>query len=224
MQNNHNNNIAYRQELLRKGIHLLSLSIPIIYAGIDKELALWLLLPVTAVAFLLDVGRRIVPGIAQLMHKYFGKMMRPHEVEEDRFILNGATYVLLSACLCVLIFPKMIAIVSFSVLIIADIASALYGRKFGKTPFLDKSLEGTTAFWISAFAVVVFIGLASAATWQFFLAGTIASLIGGVAEAASIRLKMDDNFSIPMSVGFSMWGLLWLMGQAGTGGVSGNLG
>ncbi len=209
-----NNDIEYKQEVYRKGIHLLSLSIPIVYSGIDRLLALQILIPITTIAFLLDVGRRFVPVIDGLMTRYFGGMLRAHELDENRFILNGATYVFFSACLCVLIFPKPIAILAFSILIISDIASALFGRRYGKTAFLDKSLEGTMAFWLSAFVVVLWIGLITSAPWQFYPLGIVASLIGGVAEAASIRLKLDDNFSIPMSVGISMWGLLLLLDPA----------
>ena len=40
--------VSFRHELLRKGIHLSSLSIPVIYYFISRDLALALLIPVTA--------------------------------------------------------------------------------------------------------------------------------------------------------------------------------
>jgi dolichol kinase len=45
---------------------------------------------------------------------------------------------------------------------------------------------------------------------EYFI-GAFAAIVGGVAEAASVSLHLDDNFSIPVSVGFTMWGLYWLM-------------
>lgn len=203
-------NITYTQELFRKSIHLCSLSIPIIYAFISRETALWLLSGIFFPVLTIDLARHWIPALERLVRKIFGGMMRAHELAENRILLNGATYVLLSAILCVLLFPKIIAITAFAVLIVSDIASALIGRKFGKTRFLDKSLEGTTAFWISAWIVVGTIWSLTLAPWQYAVIGGIATFIGGIVEAASIRLKMDDNFSIPLSTGSVLW-LLTLM-------------
>lgn len=198
-------NIAYKQEVLRKMIHLCSLSIPIIYAFIDRNTALLLLTCVFIPFFAGDVARRFVTPLDKLVRRFFGGMMRAHELDDKRFLLNGATFVLLSALLCVFIFPKIIAITAFAILIVSDISSALIGRKFGKTPFLDKSLQGTMAFWLSAWCVVEVIAILSHASWHYVAIGVVAAFVGGVVEAASIRLRMDDNFSIPLSVGSVMW-------------------
>lgn len=97
--------------------------------------------------------------------------------------------------------------VAFSILIISDISSALIGRKFGKHPsFEGKSWEGTIAFWVSAWIVVIVIGLLLNAPWPYYLFGFAAAIVGGFAEAASRVLKLDDNLSIPISVALTMWG------------------
>ncbi|MCS6809437.1 MAG: SEC59/DGK1/VTE5 family protein [Bacteroidota bacterium] len=203
--------ITYRHELLRKGIHLSSLSIPIIYAFIARELALWILACIFTPVFIVDVARRWVPPLERLVRKLFGSMMRPHELDKQRLLLNGATYVLMSAIMCIMLFPKIIAITAFAVLIVSDIASALIGRKFGKTQFFDKSLEGTSAFWISSWLVVIVVWLLTQAPWQYAVLAACATFIGGIVEAASIRLRMDDNFSIPLSIGCVLWMLIALL-------------
>lgn len=202
---NEHKEISYTQELLRKSIHLLSLGIPLIYSYVDKTTGLWLLLPVTTLFLATDILSHRNGWVRQWVMKYFGGMMRSHELRSDKFLLNGASYVLLSACLCVIIFPKIIAITAFTVLIISDICAALFGRKFGKHKFLDKSLEGTSAFIISAFIVVAIIGNLNHAPWTFYASGMIASVAGGIIENISIRLRMDDNFSIPATIGVIMW-------------------
>ncbi|MCU0427101.1 MAG: SEC59/DGK1/VTE5 family protein [Candidatus Kapabacteria bacterium] len=207
-------NISYRQEIFRKSIHLCSLSIPIIYAFISRETALWLLLAIFLPVLTIDLARHWIPPLERLVRKIFGGMMRSHELAENRILLNGATYVLLSAILCILLFPKIIAITAFAVLIVSDISSALIGRKFGKRRFLDKSLEGTSAFWLSAWVVVGVIWALTQAPWQYAVIGGIATFIGGIVEAASIRLKMDDNFSIPLSTGAVMWILTFMLETA----------
>lgn len=200
--------ITYRQEIFRKLIHLCSLSIPIVYAFISRQTALVILTSLFLPVLLIDLARHWIPSLERLVRRLFGNMMRQHELDEKRILLNGATYVLLSALLCVLIFPKIVAITAFSVLIVSDISSALIGRKFGKTKFFDKSLEGTTAFWLSSWIVVGVVWMLTQAPWQYVVAGVVATFIGGIVEAASIRLRMDDNFSIPLSTGIVLWGMI----------------
>ncbi|MBI3259377.1 MAG: dolichol kinase, partial [Ignavibacteriae bacterium] len=155
-----------------------------------------------------DILMHRSPTVQKFLLPVFGKLMRPHELRQDKMFLNGASYVLMSAVLCVFIFPKVIAITAFSVLIVSDTAAALIGRKIGKNPFLDKSREGTFAFIISAWAVVFVVGFFHKAEYSFYIAGCLGAIVGGIVEAGSIRLKMDDNFSIPMSVG----GIMWILG------------
>jgi dolichol kinase len=134
----------------------------------------------------------------------FGRTLRRHEVEKE-YTLNGASWVLISATFGILVFPKIIFITGFSILILSDIAACLFGRKFGKTPLFDKSWEGTSAFIIIAFFIVSFIGYMNSAPWTFFVFGFISAFLGGMVEAASRILKVDDNITIPICIGVLMW-------------------
>jgi dolichol kinase len=131
--------------------------------------------------------------------------MRTHELDVDRRALNGASHVLIAACLSVLVFPKLIAITAFSILIISDICAALVGRRFGSHRFLDKSLEGTLAFAVSAVGVVLVIAHLVSAPVSFTMIGIVAGLVGSIVENISPRLRLDDNISIPCSVGTTLW-------------------
>lgn len=121
--------IDYKNELARKAIHLASILIPIIYFHITKELALMLLVPMFLGFFTVDLAKMFVKPVAELYYKHFGAMLRPHELDATQRNFNGATYVTLSAVLVVWLFPKMIAIAAFAILILADTAAALVGRK-----------------------------------------------------------------------------------------------
>lgn len=202
--------ISYRNEVYRKLIHLNSLSIPIIYSFVTREFALSLLIPLTVFSIIIDFVSRKPNKFSIMFHKIFGKILRPHEYN-DVFTLNGATWVLISASICILVFPKLLTVVGFSILIISDISSALYGRKYGKHPsFTDKTWEGTFAFWVTAILVVLIIGLLLSSPWTYYLFGIIAAIIGGFAEASSTMLKMDDNLTIPISIALVMWGGAWI--------------
>jgi len=123
--------IDYKDELVRKLIHLTSLSIPIIYYFISKGVALIILGGITGFAIVLDLSRYFSPQIGKVFYKFFGFILRRHEIDEKKKNLNGATYVLLSATLGVLVFPKVIFITAFSILIIGDTMAALIGRQYG---------------------------------------------------------------------------------------------
>ncbi len=192
--------ISYKQELIRKAIHLNSLSIPIIYSFITRELALTILIPLTILFVVVDILSNLNKMVREIIHQIFGKMMRAHEVG-DKLVLNGATWVLLSATLCIFIFPKVLAVTGFGILIISDLSAALIGRKFGRHKlFKTKSWEGTGAFMISALIVIMIIGTLIKAPYTYYIFGSAAAIIAGFVEAASSILKMDDNLSIPVSI------------------------
>ena len=198
-------NISYSQEILRKGIHLLSLSIPIVYVFVDKGFAMTVLLLMAITAVLLDVLSKRIPFFNNLIYGNFGSMLRKHERKKKKFVLNGASWVLISAVITVFIFPKIIAVTAFIILIVCDIAAALIGRKWGRHKLFNKSWEGTSAFIISGFIVVAIVGTVFNAPFGFFVAGVLASIISGFVEAMSKKLKIDDNLSIPISFGIVMW-------------------
>lgn len=200
--------IDYKYEVIRKLIHLNSLSIPIIYYYIEKQLALTILIPLTFAFLVVDIIRYYNPQVADWFYKFFGFLLRKKERDDKRKRLNGATNVLLSALFCVIVFPKLIFVTAFSILIISDISSALIGRKFGKRKFFAKSLEGSTAFFISA-VIVVFLTPKVEANFLEYVIGIIAAFFGTIAE--SISFEIDDNLSIPITIGTIMWILYSLL-------------
>jgi dolichol kinase len=189
---------------------LVSLSIPIGYWYASRELALSVILPLFVVSLVLDLGRHYIPPLAHWFYKFFRPLLREHEMDNDKKLLNGATYVLLSAAVCIQWFPKIITVTAFSIMIVSDTAAALYGRRFGKHRFFQKSLEGTGAFFVSALVLLLFMPHAGNFPVEYTI-GAIAALVGAVVESASIALRFDDNLSIPLSIGGVMWGSHYLL-------------
>lgn len=205
--------ISMTNEIRRKLIHLSSISIPVMYWFITRDLALRILIPMTLVAVVIEILRRKFPGFEQRFRYVFGALLRPHE-SSARPEINGATFVLLSATICVAVFPKIIAITAFAVLIVSDSASALYGRRFGRRKFLRKSVEGSAAFFVTAMLVVLTVARISAAPWEFIAVGAVAALAAMVVEAVTHGGgSIDDNLTIPTTFGTVMWGLLALVGN-----------
>lgn len=198
-----NGTIKYRDELVRKLIHLFSLSIPIIYYFIPTATSITLLAGLTIFAFIVDGGRFISKSFADFFYRFFGFLLRKHELDKEKKNLTGATYVLLSALICAIIFPKVIFVTAFTILIISDTMAALIGRKFGKRKFLRKSFEGTLSFFISA-SIVVFLTPKVSNYPMEYVIGIVAAFIGAIVENISYGFA-DDNLSIPLSVGITMW-------------------
>lgn len=199
--------IGYGAEIVRKSIHLVSLSIPVIYYFISRELALSILVPITLAFFVIDLARYSSPAVARWFYSWFGWLLRRHEQDNRTRRLSGATNVLLSAVFCVLVFPKIITVNAFAILIISDTTSALVGRRYGRKRFLAKSLEGTVAFFVTAVAVILIAPKIEGLAAEYAI-GIAAAAVGAIVEASHIPL--DDNISIPISIGAVMW-LLYLL-------------
>ena len=193
---------SYAAELARKAIHLTSLSIPVVYFFITKETTLQILVPLALLFGAVDVARMFHEPTRRLFERYIDWLLRSHELDTTSRRFNGATYVLASATICILVFPKLIVLTAFSILIISDTFAALVGRRYGKHPFLKKSLEGTSAFFLSALVVVAITPKIDYLPGEYII-GSIAALCGAIIEALPVNI--DDNLSIPVGVGAIMW-------------------
>ncbi len=201
--------IDYKSELLRKSIHLTSLLIPVVYYFIPLELGLKILVPITLFSVAIDTLKLFSKKFRRLFIKTFGFMLREHELDESKHTYTGASFVLLSAVITAVIFPKVIMITAFSILIISDTAAALIGRRFGKHKFLAKSLEGSLAFFVSA-VLVVLVTPKITYSVEEYLIGIAGAAVATFGENLSYGWA-DDNFVIPLSAGFTMWALYHLL-------------
>lgn len=195
---------SYGTEIIRKAIHLTSLLIPVVYSFVTKQTALAILIPLTLLFAVSDAARLLVPAVGRLYSRLFGFLLRRHEKNEAGRRLNGATYVLLSATILIIFFPKIIVITAFAILIISDTSAALVGRRFGRHRFLTKSVEGSSAFFVSALLVVAVAPKVAYLPAEYLIGGA-AALLGAIVEASALRL--DDNLSIPLSVGGALWAM-----------------
>ncbi len=193
---------SYRIELIRKSIHFCSIAIPLFYLVTPRDVALAVLIPVTAVFMAVDIARYFHGPIESWFYAAFGRLLRSRESSGEKKRLNGATYVLIAATLAALIFPKIVAVTSFTILIISDLTAALVGKRFGRHRFLGKSIEGSAAFFLSALLVVCVLPKVEYRPGEYAI-GAAASLAGAVTEA--LPIDIDDNLSIPLVVGGVLW-------------------
>jgi dolichol kinase len=190
--------MKYIKEIKRKAIHLSSLWIPMLYLYTDKNLILSLLVPLSILAIMIDLSRKYIGPLNNFINELIGDLMRDDEKTSDSF--SGATYLFMSSTLTIFIFTKEVAIFSLLVLMISDSFAALIGKKIGRIKILDKSLEGSISFAISA--MIIYYVLVTC--YGFSLPLTLSMLAvfaGTMAELVAKKVKLDDNFIIPLAVG-----------------------
>lgn len=150
-----------------------------------------------AAAWSTELARRLSPRVNVLVMKLFNPVAHPHEVQR----VNSATWYTTALLLLAATQSTLLCVTGVVVLGIGDPIAALVGRRFGRIKLLHgRSLEGTVAFAISATiatfgAFLIFhssMGLSMA-----LLLAAAASIAGALAELFSLRV--DDNFSIPLS-------------------------
>ncbi|MDR1942461.1 MAG: hypothetical protein LBQ47_09060 [Endomicrobium sp.] len=171
-----------KDELKRKGFHLLSLIYVFGYWYLDKKIAVFGLAAAITIVALLEILRFNLPAFNVFFVKHFKGFYRPEEARK----VSGLLGTLSGALITILLFSnKYMVFASFLYLSFGDSFAAIIGRTFGRhKTFGGKSLEGSIACLAVCFAAGLFIF-----NWRFALAG---AFIAAAVEA--IPWKINDNF------------------------------
>jgi dolichol kinase len=149
-------------------------------------------------AWVCEIIRKFSPAFNEKIMKLYGSVAHPHE----RFKINSATWYASALFLISLTQSTIWGVTAVMVLAVGDPVAAFVGRRYGRIRLLHgRSLEGTMAFFVSAaatlFAVLTLWHASELSLAKTVLISLVASALGAVAELLSLRV--DDNFSIPMS-------------------------
>ena len=193
--------IPYRQEVLRKMVHLSSLWMPFSLFYLPRLFNVIMFGTFAVLNVLIEIAVfRQVPYVTPLYKALFGKMARESKPGEFRF--SGAPPMYASACLTALCFSPRVASCAFVILILSDTSAALIGRKWGRHRFFNgKSLEGSLSFLLTGWIIAAgfcFAGGLTGTTLAIWLGGVAVSCI---AEFFNEQIHLDDNFTIPLLFG-----------------------
>lgn len=163
----------------------------------NPPLALGIAVTFAIAAWTTEISRRVSPRINGMVMKVFNPVAHPHEVQR----VNSATWYTTALVLLAATQSTLLCVAGVVVLGIGDPIAALVGRRFGRTKLLHgRSLEGTLAFAVSA-TVATFVAFmvfqASLGVGVALGLAAAAAISGALAELFSLRV--DDNFSIPLS-------------------------
>ena len=190
---------SIKKEFYRKLIHLSSLWIPTLIYFAPEGQAIVLLSIIFLGDALLEYGNYKKWSWAR---KSFGliffKTLRKKELNRNVFQVSGSMYVLFSAIICSMIFSKPVAVVALTIMLISDTCAALFGKAYGTRHLRNnKTLEGTTALFVSALLIVVLFNPILSVSYASILACGAATF----AELYEDKIEIDDNLAIPLFVG-----------------------
>ena len=192
--------ISYPQEVARKALHLLTLCIPVALLILGKPVTLPIIAAITVIALAADIARARSEVFNRFILKIFGILMRLSERNpRDRgVVVNGATWVLVGATICILLFDERIAAAALIMSLLGDAAAALVGRPWGRVslPWGSKTLEGSLSFFAVAAIFAIWLPGPS------YVVGLLGAIAGTIAEA--VPLPLNDNIYVPLSAGLAM--------------------
>ena len=171
-----------KDEIKRKGIHLLTLIYVFGYWCLPKNFIVNVLTAAVIIVALFEYARFKFPKFNNFFKNNFKGFYRSEEANK----ITGLIWTLSGALFAILIFPnKYMVFASLLYLSFGDAVAALVGKTFGKhKTFAGKSFEGSLACFVGCFISGLFLF-----KWQFAFAGAI---IATLVEAAP--WKLNDNF------------------------------
>ncbi len=155
-----------------------------------------------AICFIEYGNHRKWPIFTETYGRLFNRILREQETQE-KFRFSGAPYVIAAALMVTILFSDVVAMTALSTMLVGDTAAALIGRKYGKHKINQnrKSVEGSLAFWVTSFVILLFFGLLYSQPIWFYMYGILGITVATFAEIYENRIHIDDNFSIPLVMG-----------------------
>ena len=182
------NQFSFQRELLRKLLHLIVIIFPLLLLEFGKIVCLPYFTIIALLFIVLDVSRLKFMYVQQLYDKYFSAVTKDYEQAK----LTSASYVFLALFLTTFLFNEYIASAGLVIMILADPMASLFGRRYGNFKLVGcKTIEGSIVFFITASIVLLILGFSSYHVIIVALASTCVELY-------SKKIKVDDNFLIPL--------------------------
>jgi dolichol kinase len=134
---------------------------------------------------------------------------------EEQVRESGMTPYAIAVLLTILTVPKPAALIAIYTLAMADPLAAVVGITWGKRRIgPDRSLEGSLAFFGTTLAICIFVLSGSVVAPWTTLVGMSLTIAAAAAICELLPLRIDDNMTIPLFVGFATWVVAALFGVA----------
>jgi dolichol kinase len=132
---------------------------------------------------------------------------------EEQVRESAMTPFAIAVLLTILAVPKLAALVAIYTLAIADPLAAIVGIRFGRRRLAEhRTVEGTLAFLIATVAIAALVLRWGSDATALPIAGSAAAIGLIAAGCELLPLRIDDNLTIPIVVGFATWAAAALFG------------
>ena len=173
---------------------------------------------IACVVYILDRIRIAYPETVARRAPWVNRVLvRAEEQVREAAMTPYAIAVLLT----ILTVPKVAALIAIYALAIADPLAAVVGIRWGRRRIAqNRTLEGSGAFFAATFviALVVFGWGTGAGAGTTFAASLVIALASAGFEV--LPLRIDDNLTIPLFVGFATWIVCALYGVSLSGALA----
>jgi len=197
MQNDLLNN---QQEFFRKLIHIGCSVIPLSYLYYFSREQIIVVSGFISIGFVLaEIFRRISDKTQQIFFFIFKDLLRDYEKKNK---ITGATVLFVSLTLIFLFFDKRTAIPAAFILTIADSFAAIFGKKFGRRRFLNKSVTGSLTFFLLG-NVILFILLPHLGMLNIVIVVVLTFI-------EALTLPVSDNLTLPVLTCLMVEGMFFI--------------
>jgi dolichol kinase len=198
--------LSIQSELLRKGLHLIALLIPLGMVTLDRIVAVAITGILALACIALELSRAYSSSVNATVIAVLGPVMRAPEEQTSlaQVEFSGATHILISAALLSLLLPVKIGAPLLAMFVVSDGVAAVVGRNYGQLQFPcnEKTVEGFFTFSLVGAAMLV-------VTTDFpILLSALMSLLSSALESAPISI--NDNLYVPVTSSFILFAILRL--------------
>ena len=185
--------IDLKVEVSRKIMHVSSCVLGFSILYFDRGFYIPVLLLATVLTVLLDFSRIHYKPVRKIFNIFFNIFTRDSEHNQ----ITGASFLFIGASIVAVIFDQEIASAGMLILSFSDSSAAIIGILFGNTKLFNKSLEGSTAFFVTTFIILHLLGFGLIQNLSVCLITTIVELLSSY--------KYNDNITIPLSACISIY-------------------
>ena len=177
----------------------LSILFVVFYVIYSQFIALVIIGCVAIIFILLDIIRFLHKQTNVVLHEKAKALFRKNEFQ--RF--SSMTVFLVAFFVTILLFPKEIAIAASTFLIFGDTFGKVFGLAFGKHKILNKTVEGTLAYYgCMMICGYILYTLLNISPWVLIFGGLSAPLI------ELFSMGINDNITVPLFSGAIMYVVL----------------
>ena len=158
---------------------------------------------IACIVYIVDRVRIAYPEfVAQHLPSVNRVLVRAEEQVREAAMTPYAIAVLLT----IISVPKLAALVAIYTLAVADPLAAVIGIRFGRHRIThNRSLEGSLAFFAATLVIAALVLGYGTGGSPVAIAGAALVIALAAAGCELLPLRIDDNLTIPLFVGFTTW-------------------